>query len=486
MNRFLWVKYQLDYIYEQPTARDIVTALSTLPVDMDATYTRILRRIDKQVPAKREIARQALIWVICAKRPLRHEELAIAIFIKPETTTHRDLDQVDDKEILLEACCNLLVFEGGWFRPFHYTVQEFLTPIDSKLTDSVDLTILQKYQITINHHANLAEICLQYLLLPELGQEQAWFDLLGCFPLLRYAAAFWYQHVNGLPELSESLAHLIDTFLDGNHEENLLAAFRVEGEEFYWTESINSLNYCLSFNILHLFERSHRFETSIANQEKYKEALHYAVYGGLISVVEFLVKRGFSINSYDNRNHTPLYIAALAGNKETLMFLLEKGADINMECAEGNSALGMAAYYGHLEVVRILLNARADVNAQGGMLVDALYASAGQGHQETVQMLLDRGANVNAQGGYYGNALQAAADQGHRQTVQMLLDRGADVNAQGGYYGNALQVAVVEGHKETVQMLLDQGLMSTLRVESTAMHCKQRVPRNVDMFLSCL
>ncbi|KAI5843808.1 hypothetical protein DFP73DRAFT_594819 [Morchella snyderi] len=455
---FLWVNYQLDYIFEQPTVGDIVTALGTLPVDMNATYARILRKIDKQVPAKREIARKVLTWVTCTKRPLNHEELATALAIKPETTEHKELvDQLIGKEILIEACCNLIVFEGDRFRPFHYTVQEFLTSTDLELPDSVDMTFLQKYQTTINTHAKLAETCLQYMLLPELGHDRPWYELYR-FPLLKYAAAFWYQHVNDLPGLPESLAHSIETFLNDNHEGNLLQALRTVKKEFYQTESINSLNYCLSFNILHLFEKSHQFGTSISSQEKYKESLHYAAHGGSIPAVERLLESGFSVNSYDNGKHTPLYIAASAGNKETVKFLVEKGADLSIECGDHGTALGVAAYEGHLETVKMLLDLGADVNAPGGDYCSALQAAACNGHLETAKLLLDRGADANTHSeNIWGCALQAASTEGHLETAQMLVDRGADINAQNGHYGSAIQGAAFEGRLKTVKMLLDLG-----------------------------
>lgn len=73
--RFLWVSYQLDDIYEQPSTEDIRAILASLPADMHGTYIRILRLIGQQHKSLKEVVRRVLMWVVSAERPFSLEEL---------------------------------------------------------------------------------------------------------------------------------------------------------------------------------------------------------------------------------------------------------------------------------------------------------------------------------------------------------------------------------------------------------------------------
>ena len=136
----------------------------------------------------------------------------------------------------------------------------------------------------------------------------------------------------------------------------------------------------------------------------------------------------------------PLYYAASVGVSEVVkQILVDARAEVNAQGGQYGNALQAASWHGHEKVVQMLLSAGADVNAQGGEYGNALQTASWHSDEKVVQMLLSAGADVNAQGGKYGNALQAALRHGHEKVVQMLLSAGADVNAQGGEYGNALQ-----------------------------------------------
>jgi len=55
--------------------------------------------------------------------------------------------------------------------------------------------------------------------------------------------------------------------------------------------------------------------------------LHYAASRGDVSILEYLVKMGANVNSRASMEHTPLYMAAMYGNKDAVKFLLSSGAD---------------------------------------------------------------------------------------------------------------------------------------------------------------
>ena len=92
MPRFLWVKYQLDDIFEQPSAKDVRVALNSLPLDLKDTYTRILKKIDRQHPSRSKIAKRALMWVVGAATSLSAKVLATAVSIEPQCKNHAGLE----------------------------------------------------------------------------------------------------------------------------------------------------------------------------------------------------------------------------------------------------------------------------------------------------------------------------------------------------------------------------------------------------------
>lgn len=102
--RFLWVSYQLDDIYEQPSTEDIRAILASLPADMHGTYIRILRLIGQQHKSLKEVVRRVLMWVVSAERPLSLEELAVAVAITPECRTFSDICGRYQTNTVIEAC----------------------------------------------------------------------------------------------------------------------------------------------------------------------------------------------------------------------------------------------------------------------------------------------------------------------------------------------------------------------------------------------
>jgi hypothetical protein len=179
--------------------------------------------------------------------------------------------------------------------------------------------------------------------------------------------------------------------------------------------------------------------------------------GNLVVLRAVLLVDPTMVDSKDDADCTPLYIAVEKRDKAMVAMLLDRGAEVNAQGGEYGNALQAASRGGFMEVVAMLLDRGANVNAQGGIWGNALQAALTTGSTEVVTMLLDRGVDVNAQSGDFGSALQAASRGGFKEIVAMLLDKGADVNAQGGYFGNALIAASLKGCKEIVAMLLDKG-----------------------------
>jgi len=284
----------------------------------------------------------------------------------------------------------------------HFSVQEYL---ESE-------RILQHKAATfrvrkLEAHAEIASICLTYLLEPALSR-----DSMEEYPLALYAAKTWHEH-----------------FCDGDKnrhhaEHQALRLFRSSGGEFE--------NWVTIWNV-------ERYDGSKPSR-KVPSPVYYASLLGLDLVLSKLLCENPSGSSFSALS--PPGISDL----------------VNAQGGDFGNALNAASCKGHEKVVQLLLGKGADVNAQGRDFNNALYTASSQGYEKVVELLLDKGADVNAQDGYFGNALQVASHEGYEKVVELLLSKGADVNAQDdGHFSNALNAATSQGHEKVVELLLSKG-----------------------------
>ncbi|KAJ9634654.1 hypothetical protein H2199_008939 [Coniosporium tulheliwenetii] len=411
---FLWVKLQLESLCRISQARKdrlIEEALHTLPRGLDATYRRIIDQIDSQEGYMKDLALKCFMWVLYSKTPLRTQELRHALAISDTCKCREDLE-LDDIDVILDACANLFVEEYHGIRPIHYSVQEFFT--------NPPAGVLQKS-------------CLK-----QIGEPD--FVRIGWAGLKPPQYAL---HLACFAGLIEAATRLVEEGVDIN-----------ESDE----KGTGPLYYALDNKHIHIVELLLGNGADVNVQGgHFGNALQAASYYGYREVVELLLSKGADVNAQGGYYGNALQAASFNGNKEVVELLLSKGADVNAQGGKYGNALQAASFNGNKEVVELLLSEGADVNAQGGEYSNALHAASYYGYREVVELLLSKGADVNAQGGYYGNALQAASSNSNKEVVELLLSEGADVNALGGYYGNALHAASERGRRDVVDLLVSWG-----------------------------
>jgi hypothetical protein len=163
INRFLWVRFQLDEISEAATDDAIRMAIQNLPKDLAETYARILTKIWNSAggSSKFDLAKQIFKWVICARRPLTVEELSEAMAVSVDCDS-LDINKVPsgDGYHLLQACGNLLNVDRNdqTVRLAHHTVGKFLVSDQPQFATYGSLHFTQS-----KAEADIGVMCVTYL-----------------------------------------------------------------------------------------------------------------------------------------------------------------------------------------------------------------------------------------------------------------------------------------------------------------------------------
>lgn len=79
--------------------------------------------------------------------------------------------------------------------------------------------------------------------------------------------------------------------------------------------------------------------------------LHWAVYQGSLSMVEFLVERGAPLNARSKDGYTPLMIAVSRDYAPIAHLLLDHGADVKLKTPKGTAAIDFARQHNRMDLI---------------------------------------------------------------------------------------------------------------------------------------
>jgi hypothetical protein len=185
--RFRWVECQFKVLASCASKRQLNTSLVSLPQGLDETYKRMLLNIDE---LSVQDARRILTLLCCAKRPLTVSELidanAVELGDNPRLNPEGRLLGEDE----IRAVCPGLVEvdtrpdDETIVRIAHFSVQEYLES-ERILQQNTAIFSVRRPEA----HAEIASICLTYLLEPALSR-----DSIAEYPLASYAAVTWHEH----------------------------------------------------------------------------------------------------------------------------------------------------------------------------------------------------------------------------------------------------------------------------------------------------
>ncbi|KAH6869627.1 hypothetical protein B0T10DRAFT_450909, partial [Thelonectria olida] len=200
---FRWVSLQLQALQQHRTDEAILERLGRLPRTLAELYQEVLSKIENfEAEADRQLARNALSWMLCSREQLRSDDFLAAVSVTKDRST-----SAISRDQLLHLCCNLVNFDSTLdaFRFSHLSVREFLEDQEMYGTGSVN--------------AIVAEACLFHIVgvTPEIEPPT---------PLLEYSSCFWAEHAQAAAEQRQArLGDILPRFLSGEQDRS---------SYFYW------------------------------------------------------------------------------------------------------------------------------------------------------------------------------------------------------------------------------------------------------------
>jgi ankyrin repeat protein len=204
---------------------------------------------------------------------------------------------------------------------------------------------------------------------------------------------------------------------------------------------------------------------------------------GNAEVAEALIELGADVTARNPAGHTPLHIAALAGQADVARLLIAHRAPVGIRApAHGETPLHLAALLGRVKVISVLAAEGAEIDltdndgvtalqyarlrrqmgavealASLGARIDDLTDAVDAGDVARVVELIAQGADVNAPD-LFGAPLHHAAAKGRTAIAVILIDRGANLEAAGDPDGaHPLHTAALNGEEDVAQLLIDRG-----------------------------
>jgi len=427
--RFLLAQLHLNSLKGKRAPTAIREALKKLPTGTDSydlAYSDAMVRIEGQLPDEKALAKEALSWITCAKRPLTTTELQYALAIKVGQTEFDEGNKPDIEDIV-SVCAGLVTVdeERGIIRLVHYTTQEYFARTQKDWFPTVEIDI--------------TEICATYLSFAVFGSgfchtDYAFEERLQLNPLYDYAAHFWGHHTSQI----RSPHSIVVEFL--HHEMNVEAA----------TQAMLARK---------LYAGQSGYSQEVPRQIT---GLHLSAHFGITEVAAAILDR-IDLNSKDTEGRTPLSWAAENGHEGVAKLLLDTGkVKADWKDEYGRTPLSWAAENGHEAVAKLLL----DTN-RGKVKVDwkdtdgrtPLSLAAGNGHEGVAKLLLDtRKVKADRKDTYGRTPLSWAAENGHEGVAKLLLDPNTDnveVDSGDRYGLTPLSWAARNGHEVVVKLLLD-------------------------------
>ena len=185
-----------------------------------------------------------------------------------------------------------------------------------------------------------------------------------------------------------------------------------------------------------------------------------------VRTVQSLLQRGFDPNTVNPAGHSGLMLAVREPSLKVAEVLAGwPQTKVEVRNDKDESPLMLAALKGHLALVKKLVERDADVNKTGWT---ALHYAASGGHTQVIDFLLENSAYIDAESPNGTTPLMMAAMYGSPESVKLLIQAGADLNVKNMVGMTALDFAV-RADRQNSKELIETGLQrQAVRAARTA------------------
>ena len=174
-----------------------------------------------------------------------------------------------------------------------------------------------------------------------------------------------------------------------------------------------------------------------------------------VRTVQSLLQRGFDPNTVNPAGHSGLMLAVREPSLKVAEVLAGwPQTKVEVRNDKDESPLMLAALKGHLALVKKLVERDADVNKTGWT---ALHYAASGGHTQVIDFLLENSAYIDAESPNGTTPLMMAAMYGSPESVKLLIQAGADLNVKNMVGMTALDFAV-RADRQNSKELIETGL----------------------------
>lgn len=407
---------------------DRLDRLSSSIVDMNEKkaavnleYDKTMDRICSQVLSRKRLAKEALSWIVCAKRPLTCQELRTALGIEPGESALDEENQPDIDDIVT-SCAGLLIIASDGaneiFQLAHYTIQEYLQRRQEALFPAA--------------HQIITESCLTYLSFEafELGSCKSPIQYrarLAHYPLYSYAANHWGDHSRSNFAKHDVLISFVRSHAKVEASVQALFAMGRFKDPVYYSQTMQN-----------------RFTS-----------LHLAAHFGLADLVHLIREDGgqlYNKASIEQREH----VCSVYSSRPSQSTVVEAPLEHEIELSKNNQdgeIISIAASRGHTDVINMLLDSGIDPNLRDNHLETPLMKAATNDRVDAAVLLLARGANPNLTDDFRRSAFTLACIFGSAGTFNILPNDLLDLGHEDEDGKTAVDYAIKAGHIEVLKSL---------------------------------
>ena len=450
---------------------DMLNKLQNLPVSYDDAFRKTFERILRQDEPTRNLAMEALSWVLYGQRPLKVQELRYALELNVEQHTF-DENNLVSWETVKRACCGFLSTGQEdsalpCVRLYHYALQDYLS-VEMSSMQLRFLTLMLAKLMRVIHRDDLSG----------LKDFDNWASMSSKGILVDYASQFWDIYADQLPKESqiEAVIAAIEprSLVDANlyavkslprttpaHPTRALVPNRPTQQ---WLLSVSRRIDCQQTNEQSQMQKMERE----AKQKLREQSFVFAASIGLTGLALHLLPEVSNVNVKSKSNHTALNYAVYYGDEELVESLLTKKAEANGSPCFGDwTNIKLAVMQCDFHIATLLLKAGAEIERRP-LDFKNLKAVHGDAEEEGSRGVLVH-RNLSPSIDYRSwipeynivlpcgkwTALHFACHIGSLYLTEQLLLHGADPNVRGEHDVTPLHCSCT--NHETSEALLRHG-----------------------------